>query len=233
MIDNFDSILFRVKSIFSFKDLPLSTCICKIIFICLFGTAYFTFELYGLFFMLMGFIPIIGFIFSIVGCFICDTISGFLFYLIMLPHTSYMDNKKQSTTQTTSKNDVSHKTTTQKDVEVEIGEKKTQANKTQHNDVEKEIVVEDNKEFVSKLELNETEYQEVNNAIAWCFGQVDIAIENVLSKYKDDLFLGEFSGKQAFELKNIFFNVKQSVNNSTLDLKLEKAIFILEKHMYK
>ena len=71
------------------------------------------------------------------------------------------------------------------------------------------------------------------DALSWCSEEVDGNTESVLERFKDKLFLNSMSGSEGLYLKNIFTGVKINTSNSVLNFKLEKAINILEKRIYK
>ena len=192
MSENFDKLLesltFRFKSIFSFKDMSFFACFCKIILLIILGIPFCIVEFFSVIFALCSCFPFIGIIFTFTFCLFCDLLSSLLFYLIMLPSTRSSINTIQTVTQ---------------------------------------------KKLVFRIKLTEDEYQDVYDALSWCSEEVDGNTESVLERFKDKLFLNSMSGSEGLYLKNIFTRVKINTSNSVLNFKLEKAISILEKRIYK
>jgi len=90
----------------------------------------------------------------------------------------------------------------------------------------------ENKKYKHRLNLTESDYQDINNAISLCMGEVNEEIQTVLEKYKDKLFLGTISGFEARSLQNIFVNISSILRDPFLISKLEVAIKILDKNIY-
>ncbi|MBD5099933.1 MAG: hypothetical protein HDT29_01335 [Clostridiales bacterium] len=183
-----ESVSFRFKSIFSFKDMPIFASLIKTVLLLIFIVPFVVFELLGIFFALCSCIPIVGIIFNFTVCLICDLLSSLFFYLIMLPN-------------------------------------KYSAKKTINTFIPKKVV--------NRIMLADDEYQDVYEVLIWCSGEVDENIENILNRYKNKLFLGYLSGQEAFQLQKILINIKTFSNDSIFISKLDKAISILEKHIYK
>ena len=82
----FESISFRLNSIFSFSGLSILGSLVKFILLLIFGLPFLIVEILGIFCTLCSFFPVIGIIFNLTFCLICDLLASFLFYLIMIPH---------------------------------------------------------------------------------------------------------------------------------------------------
>lgn len=89
------------------------------------------------------------------------------------------------------------------------------------------------KKLVHRVKLSENEYQNVYNAITWCIGNVNENIDEVLDRYKDKLFLGTLSGFDGLHLQKILNNIMDTSNDTGLAFVLDRAISILEEHIYK
>ncbi len=183
-----ESVKFRIKSIFNFKNLTFIGVLFKIILLVIFGLFFCVVELLGLFFSLLSNLYFVGIVLNFTVCFVCDLLASGLFYLIMLP------------------NSISIK----ENAEMLSGEK-----------------------LVRKVQLTESEYQDVYDAITWCNNYVDIHTENILNKYKDDLFFNSLSGINGQSLLNILIKIKNKTNDEAFILKLDFAIAILKKKIYK
>lgn len=192
MLENFnkllESVTFRFKSIFIFKNLSFFACFCKIMLLIILGLPFCIIELFGILFALCSCIPIIGIVFNLTFCLICDLLASLLFYLIMLPNTNSTNTMIQNITQ---------------------------------------------KKLVFRIKLTESEYQDVYDALSWCCEELDNDYESIVERYKDKLFLGTITGSDGLYLQKLFIKIKSVSKNSMLSLKLEKAINILEEHIYK
>lgn len=183
-----ESLKFRFKAIFDFKNLSFICVLFKIILLSIFGLFFCVVELLGFCFSLLSNLYFVGFLLNFTVCLLCDLLASGLFYLIMLPNSIC----------------------TKENAEKFSGEK-----------------------LVRKVQLTESEYQDVYDAITWCNNYVDIHTENILNKYKDDLFFNSLSGINGQYLLNILIKTKNKTNDEVLILKLDFAIAILEKKIYK
>ncbi len=76
-----------IKLIFVFKGLSFLACLCKLLLLLIFGVPYIVVELLKILFTLLGYIPIIGFLFELIAGFVFTLLANLFFYLIMLPDT--------------------------------------------------------------------------------------------------------------------------------------------------
>ena len=103
MLENFNKLLesvsFRFKSIFNFKDLTFFACFCKIVLLLIFGLPFIVIEIFGILFALCSCFPIVGIIFSFTFCLVSDLLASLFFNLIMLPNKYSIKNTTETVIQ--------------------------------------------------------------------------------------------------------------------------------------